>query len=80
MENSIAKNKESNRERFIRIVERRVNSILNNFDSLGKCSNKKNYEYTEADVKKMFNEIDKKCREIKMLFGGQTNAKVFKLE
>lgn len=80
MQNQKISNKETNRDRFIRIVERRVNIILNNFDSLGKCSNKKNYEYTDKDVKKIFSEIDKKCREVKAMFGGQRNTKVFKLE
>lgn len=80
MENS-AGNKESKRERFIRIIERRVTVILNNLESLGKCANKKNYEYTDADIKKIFNEIDKKTREIKAIFAGKsTNNKGFKLE
>lgn len=72
--------KETNRERFIRIVERRVNIILKDLDSLGKCSNKRNYEYSDTDVKKIFGEIDKKCRETRALFGGQTNSRQFKLE
>ena len=75
-----SKNKESNRERFVRIVERRVNVIINNLDSLGKCSNKKNYEYTDDDVKKIFNEIDKKCKEVRAMFNGKTKNKMFKLE
>ena len=74
------KNKESNRERFVRIVERRVNVIINNLDSLGKCSNKKNYEYTDDDVKKIFNEIDKKCKEVRSMFNGKTKNKAFRLE
>ena len=49
----IPRNKETNRERFVRIVERRVNVILNDLDSLGKCSNRKNYRYSEEDVKKI---------------------------
>lgn len=77
---TISGNKEVNRKRFIRIVERRVNTILNNLDRLGKCSNKRNYEYSEADVKKVFREIDKKCKEIKALFYGRGNSKGFKLE
>lgn len=73
--------KESRRERFVRIVERRVNLIINNLDSLGKCANKKNYEYTDKDVKKIFSEIDKKTREIKSIFSGKSaNKKGFKLE
>ena len=78
-------NKQNNtdikRDRFVRIVEKRVNSILNNFDSLGKCSNKKNYAYSDRDIRAIFSEIDKKSKEIKALFSGKTNkGKVFKLE
>lgn len=74
-----SKNKETNRERFVRIAERRVNVILNNLESLGKCSNKRNYEYTETDIKKIFGEIDKKCKEVKALFSGKTKNRAFKL-
>jgi len=74
-------NKDIKRDRFVRIVEKRVNSILNNFDSLGKCSNKKNYDYSDRDIRVIFSEIDKKSKEIKSLFSEKTNkGKVFKLE
>ena len=63
----------------MRIVERRVNVILNDLESLGKCSNKRNYEYTENDVKRIFSEIDKKCKEVKAMFSGKTNNKAFRL-
>jgi len=86
-ENNDAKNdrktkyKESNRERFVRIVERRVNQLIKNLDSLGKCANKKNYEYTEKDVKKIFGEIDRKIKETKAMFAGKSTVnKGFKLE
>ena len=68
----MAENKESKRDRFVRIVERRVNIILNSLDSLAKCANKKNYEYTDDDVKKIFGEIDKKTKEIKAIFAGKS--------
>ena len=48
--------KMTKRERFIRIVEKRVKKILNDFDILGNCSNRSNYEYTDNDVKKIFYE------------------------
>ena len=76
---TFSKNKENNRDRFVRIVERRVNLILNNLDSLGKCSNKRNYEYSEDDVKKIFNEIDKKCKEVRTMFNGKIKKKAFLL-
>lgn len=68
-------NVETKREKFVRIVERRVNNILSNLESLGKCSNRKNYEYTEADVSKIFGEIDKKIKEIKILYRNSNKKK-----
>jgi hypothetical protein len=63
------------RERFIRIIERRVNNILDNLDSLGKCSNKKNYEYNNEDIKKIFNTIEKKLKEVKLFYEGSRDKK-----
>ena len=72
---------ESNHERFIRIVERRVNNILDNLDSLGKCSNRKNYDYSEKNVKQIFSAIEKKVKEIKYMFQETSNNKIrFKLK
>ena len=68
-------NVETKREKFIRIVERRVNNILSNLESLGKCSNRKNYEYTEADVSKIFSEIEKKIKDIKLLYSNSNKKK-----
>ena len=68
------------RDRFVRIVERRVNIILQNLDSLGNCSNKRNYEYSDKDVKLIFIEIEKKMKETKAKFEGTTLGKsTFKL-
>ena len=68
------------RDRFIRVVERRVNQILNSLDNLGKCSNRRNYEYTEEEVKKIFRETDRKVREIKLQFQSSSgSSSMFKL-
>ena len=73
-------NIEEKRERFIRVAERRVNKILDALDSLGKCSNRKNYEYCSEDLKKIFGELDKKLREVKLLYRESSERKtVFKL-
>lgn len=63
------------RERFIRVVEGRVNKILSNLDNLGKCSNKRNYEYSEDEVRKIFREIEHKVRETHLQFQGGTKSK-----
>jgi len=68
-------NIETKREKFIRIVERRVNNILSNLESLGKCSNRKNYEYTKEDVSKIFGEIENKIKDIKLLYSNSSKKK-----
>ena len=60
----------TNRQRFVRFVERRVNRILDSLDNLGRCSNRKNYDYTDADVKNIFSTIEKKVQETKLMFEG----------
>ena len=72
---------EVRRRRFIRIAELRVNRILDNLDTLGSCSNRRNYEYSAEDVKRIFNVIDKKLKETRLLFQDtSSNKKRFKLE
>ena len=63
------------RERFIRIVESRVNKILYNLDNLGKCSNKRNYEYSEEDVRRIFREIERKVKETRLHFQDGARSK-----
>jgi hypothetical protein len=63
-----AQRKKVNRDRFVRIAENRVNRILDALDSLGNCSNRRNYDYTETDVKKIFIEIEKKVKETRSMF------------
>lgn len=46
--------KETKREKFVRIAEQRVNTILDQFRKLGNLSNVRNYDYTEKDIKKIF--------------------------
>jgi len=62
------------RNRFVRIIERRVDKALDDLDNIGKCANKRNYEYNGDDVKKIFGALEKKIKEIKQLFQ-DTNQK-----
>ena len=50
------------------ILLSRVNRILANLDNLGKCSNKRNYEYSQDEVRKIFREIDRKLKEVRRQF------------
>ncbi|MBN2075949.1 MAG: hypothetical protein JW762_10405 [Dehalococcoidales bacterium] len=63
------------RERFLRIAESRVNKVLDSLDNLAKCSNPRNYEYSDDEVRKIFREIERKVREVKLQFQGTTGNK-----
>lgn len=81
MELTKNKNKDLKRQRFIRIAERRVNKILNDIDSLGKCSNKRNYKYSEEDVRKIFKAVDERLKSVRVLFSSpQDNKNYFSLK
>lgn len=59
---------ETKREKFVRIVEARTNKIIDMFRLLGNCSNKANYDYTDADVQKVFNTLEKELKATKMKY------------
>ncbi len=61
---------ETKRERFVRLAEARTNKILDMMRLLGNCSSKANYDYTDEDVRKIFNAIEKELKNAKSKFYG----------
>lgn len=59
---------ETKAERFKRVATRRTLKVLEALRVLGNCSNRSEYEYTEVDVRKIFNTIEKQLSEIKARF------------
>ncbi|WP_303839334.1 hypothetical protein [Selenomonas ruminantium] len=49
--------KESKRDRFIRLADARTNKIINMINLLGNLSNTSSYEYTGEDVERIYNTI-----------------------
>ena len=70
---------ETKRERFVRIANRRTNQVLNELRKLGNCSNTRMYEYTEADVRKIFRTLKKELDRVEKLFSSE-DTNEFKLE
>ena len=70
---------ESKRERFKRIAENSTNKIINMIDLFGNCSNKNNYEYTDEDIKSIFNAIESSLKMSKMKFAEKQEKGKFKL-
>ena len=66
---------ETKRERFVRLAEARTNKIIDMLKLLGNCSSTANYEYTEADVKKIFSAIEYELKNAKAKFNGNDCAK-----
>lgn len=69
------KEKETNRERFVRIAEARTQKIIDMIELLGNCSNQYNYEYTQKDVEKMFSAIESALKSSKARFTTETSNK-----
>ena len=60
-------------KRFRKIAPKRVQKVLDSMNSLSKCSNKYNYEYTEEEKNKIFNALNKSLTELKAKFNDGVN-------
>lgn len=56
------------RSRFKRIATKRTNKVLEQLRILGNLSNKSYYNYSEAEVNKMFKAIESQLRTVKTRF------------
>lgn len=65
---------ETKRERFVRIAEARTNKIITTVRLLGNCSNRGNYDFTDADVQKIFGAIEKELKNTRVRFSGDYSA------
>ena len=72
--------KESKREAFLRLAEKRTNEILKRIRILSNCSNPYAYEYSELDIKKIFNAIDEELRIAKIKFTNNIKKSEFRLK
>lgn len=68
-------NKETKREKFVRIAEARTNKIIDMIQLLGNCSNQNQYEYTQKDVNKIFNAIQAELDETKKRYSKKDSQK-----
>lgn len=69
------------RDKFVALAERRVNRTLDDFRLIGNLSNKRNYEYSEEDAKKIVQALEAGLRDVKQKFlkGAAEDQKTFKL-
>ena len=65
--------KTEKRLRFEKVAGSRVQRVLDTLQLLKNCSNRNNYEYSEADVEQMFSEISKAFRDARSAYMGELN-------
>lgn len=70
-----AAKQQEKRDRFVEIAPKRTRGILKAIEVLGNCSNRSGYEYTEADIAKIFGAIQKKLDETKSKFSATKENK-----
>jgi len=58
-------------ERFVRIATARVNTLVNAFEKLGNCASKTSYEYTDEEVTKILEEVDRQVETLRERFNGK---------
>lgn len=59
---------ETKKDKFVRVAESRTNKLISMIRLLGNCSNKVVYEYTDKDVKKIFNALESELKAAKSKF------------
>ena len=59
---------ENKNDRFKRIATKRTQNVLRSLKALAKCSNTRNYNYTEREVRKIFNAIQNELKLSRALF------------
>jgi hypothetical protein len=73
---------ETRREKFVELAEKRVSRAIKDIRLIGNLSNKGNYSYTEADVRKIMRALGDELKGLKARFetGGGESVAAFKLE
>ncbi len=59
---------ETRKERFRRLASKRTNEILQRIRIMGNCSNRSSYDYSEAEITKIFSTIEKEMRTTRARF------------
>ena len=59
---------ETKADRFQRVAQKRVQRVLDSIQGLSQCSNKRMYQWNNAQVNKIWNAIDKVYKECRISF------------
>ncbi len=71
--------KESKRDAFKRLAEKRTNAVLDRIRILGNCANPYAYEYSEDDIRVIFAAIDQELKLARAKFASIQRRRQFRL-
>lgn len=69
---------ENKKQRFTRVVEKRVQNVLDSIRRLSQCSNGRMYEWDDEQLKKIWGAIDTELKNCKESYSSD-ESEVFKL-
>ena len=69
------------RDKFVKLAESRTNNAIKQIKLIGNLSNRGNYSYTEKDVDKIYNALQKEIKLMRSRYdnGESDNKPAFKL-
>ncbi len=67
------------REAFKKLAEKRTNAVLDKIRILGNLANRRAYEYSDGDIRKIFAALEEELRKVKASFRA-TERRRFRLE
>lgn len=70
---------ETKREKFVRLAEKRMDSILKGIELMGNLSNSNNYEYTQEDLNKIIKTLKSAVADLEHTYNATSGVKKFKL-
>ena len=73
------KENESRRERFVRLAENRMDSVLKGIELMGNLSNSSNYEFDQEDLNKIVRTLKNAVSELEHKYNNTNKTKKFKL-
>jgi len=73
---------ETDRQKFVRLATARTNKAIKSIQLIGNLSNRSNYQYTDADIEKVFKALTNEIRECRQRFDQRSegNEAGFRLE
>jgi hypothetical protein len=60
--------REKDRENFVRLAESRVKRVIKDIRLIGNLSNRSNYFYTDADVRRIITRLKEEVRDLESRF------------